>query len=33
MEVMGWFEQGMGRQRWVSEDEDKGWVGGVACVQ
>ena len=24
---MGWFERGMGRWRWVSEDEDEGWVG------
>ena len=32
-EGMGWFERGMGRRRWVSEDEDKGWVGGVACVR
>ena len=37
---MGWFERGMGRWRWVSEDEDEGWVGeeegwvgGVACMR
>ena len=26
-EGIGWFRRGMGRWRWVGEDENKGWVG------
>ena len=26
-EGIGWFGRGMGRWRWVGEDENKGWVG------